>query len=99
MTFRIGLDGGATKTAGILVDGASQVVAQQLGAGCNPSVAGAAEAGRIAGDLLAQLRGRADGPIEATLLCMAGAAGFWEEFAAGRREYGRITATSDAAPI
>jgi glucosamine kinase len=99
MTFRIGLDGGATKTAGILVDGAGRVVAQLLAPGCNPSVVGAEEAGRIAADLLDQLRARAAGPVGDTLLCMAGAAGFWEEFAAGRRECGRITATSDAAPI
>ena len=98
MTFRIGVDGGATKTAGILVDGDGRVVAQQLAPGCNPSVVGAEEAGRIAAGLLADLRSRAAGPVEATLLCMAGAAGFWEEFAAGRREGGRLTATSDAAP-
>jgi glucosamine kinase len=99
MTYRIGVDGGATKTAGILIDQSGQVVARQLGPGCNPSVVGAEEAGRIADALLAGLRGQGPGPIEATLLCMAGATGFWEEFAAQRPDLGRRVATNDAAPI
>jgi glucosamine kinase len=99
MTHRIGVDGGATKTAGILIDAAGQVVARQTAPGCNPSVAGAAEASRLAAALLSDLRAQASGPIEATLLCMAGATAFWEEFAAGRPELGRRVATTDAAPI
>lgn len=99
MNHRIGLDGGATKTAGILIDGAGQVVARGMAPGCNPSVVGAVEAARIADGLLAELRGQAPGPIRATLLCMAGATSFWAEFAARRPDLGRATATSDAAPI
>ena len=99
MTYRIGVDGGATKTAGILVDTDGQVIARQTAPGCNPSVAGAAEAARIAGALLSDLRAQASGPVGATLLCMAGATAFWEEFIAARPELGRGVATTDAAPI
>jgi glucosamine kinase len=99
MNYRIGVDGGATKTAGILVDETGQVVARHQGPGSNPSVAGSEEAGRVAGAVLDELRGQAGGPIGATLLCMAGAAGFWEEFAGRQKDLGRVVATSDAAPI
>ncbi len=99
MTYRIGVDGGATKTAGILIDAAGQVVARQTAPGCNPSVAGAAEAARLAGALLSELQAQAGGPIGATLHCMAGATAFWEEFAGTRQGLGRRVATTDAAPI
>ena len=46
-SFKIGVDGGGTKTECILVDAAGAIVARHLAAGCNPNVAGPEAARQI----------------------------------------------------
>lgn len=111
MTYRVGVDGGGTKTECILVDAAGRIVARHLAPGCNPSIGGAARARRVVVKALAALRaqvpGRAGGrpgarrpsAIDLTLLCMAGPTAFWQEFAAGLRGFGRALAADDSLPV
>lgn len=104
MEYRLGVDGGGTKTEAILVDAGGQVVARAGGAGCNPSVVGADAAKRSVAELLKRLlepfpTRDSDFRIGATLLCMAGNRSFWQEFAAGLATFGKVTATDDSIPV
>ena len=114
MNYRIGVDGGGTKTECILVDSSGRLLASHAGTGCNPSVVGNEAAASIllaalnslrtqAVTHLAKTSGRpATGDnlvITDTLLCMAGSRGFWSEFAAGLHGFGRVVATDDSRPI
>jgi N-acetylglucosamine kinase-like BadF-type ATPase len=104
MTYRLGVDGGGTKTEAILVDASGAVVARQSGPGCNPSIVGPEAARTIAEAtlraLVAPLR-RADPGFEAeaTLLCMAGSRAFWQEFAGSLVKFGRVVAVDDSLPV
>src|SRR5215217_4947665 len=92
--FKIGFDGGGTKTEGILLDGSGSVVGVHVGAGCNPSVVGPDKARSIVLAALESLRGEAISQavttapwtpapmIVCTMLCMAGSRSFWDSFAA-----------------
>jgi N-acetylglucosamine kinase-like BadF-type ATPase len=103
--FKIGVDGGGTKTECILIDATGAVIARQLAPGCNPSVVGAGPARLIATDALCALREkarRADAPppdIAATHLFLAGAPAFWQELAAGLADFGRIVCETDSPPV
>jgi glucosamine kinase len=55
MSFRIGVDGGGTKTECILIDDQGAVVARHTAPGCNPSVAGPERARAILLDALRAL--------------------------------------------
>jgi N-acetylglucosamine kinase-like BadF-type ATPase len=102
MTYRIGVDGGATKTECLLVDESGAVVLRHLAPGCNPNVMGAEAAERaVAGALSALLAGAGPGEIRiaSTLLCMAGPLEFWRGFAARRTDLGRILAVDDSLPV
>ena len=113
MKYKIGVDGGGTKTECILIDAAGAMVACHVGTGCNPSVVGAEAAASILTAALASLRAQAvthlaelqtrppqaDLVVTDTLLCMAGSRGFWTEFAAGLRGFGRVEAVDDSLPI
>lgn len=104
MNFKIGVDGGATKTECILIDETGAVVARQVAPGCNPSVAGAEQARLIITDalcaLLAQGKATATGiQIVETRLFMAGSAGFWQEIAGELVDFGRVTAEADSLPV
>ncbi len=55
MTYKIGVDGGGTKTECILVDASGQIVARHIAPGCNPNVVGRDEATRIVTSALADL--------------------------------------------
>jgi N-acetylglucosamine kinase-like BadF-type ATPase len=102
MTYRIGVDGGATKSECLLVDESGAVIFRYLAPGCNPSVVGADAAGAIIAGALAALKagaGVAEPRIASTLLCMAGPGGFWRSFAAGRDDLGRILAVDDSLPV
>ena len=113
MSYRIGLDGGGTKTECLLVDVAGRTVATHVVAGCNPSVLGSEQASAIALATLSTLRddaaahflathGHAADPhtlIDATLLCMAGHRSFWDEFATSLRGFGRVSTTDDSRPV
>jgi N-acetylglucosamine kinase-like BadF-type ATPase len=101
--MKIGIDGGGTKTEGILVDVRGKILARHTAAGCNPSIAGPKRARET---LRAALRGLAIGQsppvIARTLLCMAGDGAFWQETAAAltkEKIYGRVEAVDDARPV
>jgi glucosamine kinase len=100
MTYRIGVDGGGTKTACLLVDAAGAVAARHLAPGCNPSLEGAAGARRILGHAIAALRAQVPGAaVAGTLLCMAGAPEFWRETAGGLTGLGPVVAVPDSLPV
>lgn len=105
--FQIGVDGGGTKTECILVDSAGAIVARHLAPGCNPSVAGPEQARLVVTDALCAListrhaqRSASGSPrITVTHLYMAGSRAFWQEFAAGLADFGRVTADDDSLPV
>jgi N-acetylglucosamine kinase-like BadF-type ATPase len=86
------------------VDESGAVAGRASAAGCNPNVIGTDAAGRIAAGALASIRASIparvpEGRIAATLLCMAGPAGFWRDFAAGLSGFGRAVAVDDSLPV
>ena len=107
-SFKIGVDGGGTKTECILIDEAGTIVAHHLAPGCNPNVAGTEAARAIVTAALSalissptlnpQLSALSSSPIVATQLFMSGAPTFWQEFAASLNGYGRVTAAPDSLP-
>ena len=113
MNYKIGVDGGGTKTECVLIDSTGRMVAGHAGTGCNPSVVGPEAAASVlmaalnslraqAVTHLAETSGRPAGDklvITDTLLCMAGSRGFWQEFAAGLHGFGRVVAQDDSPPI
>jgi glucosamine kinase len=110
-TFKIGVDGGGTKTECILVDGSGSIVAVHVGVGCNPSVVGPEQARTIVLAALDSLRARAisqaataapwgpNATIVSTLLCTAGSRSFWQGFAAELTGYGNVVAFDDSVPV
>jgi glucosamine kinase len=100
MSFRIGVDGGASKTECILVDAHGAEAARHTGPGCNPSLIGQERARRILQDALQTLvAGRASPVIDRLLLCMAGSRSFWNNTAAALSGFGRVEATPDSLPV
>jgi glucosamine kinase len=103
MTFKIGVDGGGSKTECILVDENGKVVASRTTVGCNPSIVGPAHARSIVSTALHALRSQVPGTpnprVSATLLCMAGSTMFWQEFGAALTDCGKVTATDDSLPV
>lgn len=102
--FRIGVDGGGTKTELILVDAAGAVVARHLAPGCNPSQVGSDKAREILCAGLESLLVAAPGPdlrssISATHLYMAGSPPFWREVADSLAGYGVIQTGPDSLPV
>jgi N-acetylglucosamine kinase-like BadF-type ATPase len=102
--FKIGVDGGGTKTELILVDSAGAVVASHLAPGCNPSQVGPEKARAILAEGLdalvlksgiSNLRSR----ISRTLLCMAGSPPFWRECADALQGFGRVDTLADSVPV
>jgi hypothetical protein len=111
MNFRIGVDGGGTKTECILIDDTGAICARHLAPGCNPNVVGPDQARLIVTDALCALRAQLPSTgydlsalssqpsaISATHLYMSGAPAFWAEFAASLVEFGRVTAAPDSLP-
>jgi N-acetylglucosamine kinase-like BadF-type ATPase len=104
-SFKIGIDGGGTKTECILVDEAGTIVARHLAPGCNPNVAGPEAARATVTAALAALVSSFNFPsspstssVAATLLFMSGAPTFWQEFATSLTGYGLVTAAPDSLP-
>lgn len=108
MTYKIGVDGGGTKTECILVDDSGAIVARHLAPGCNPNVVGPEQARLIVTDALcalaaspalsSRLSALNSSPIAATQLFMSGAPGFWQEFAATLTGFGRVSTAPDSLP-
>lgn len=102
--YRIGVDGGGTKTDLILVDAAGNILARHTAPGSNPSHLGGVQARVVVQDALAALLAgstitQIDGAVSDTLLCMAGSPGFWQEAALELKTYGRVRTATDAAPV
>lgn len=103
--FKIGVDGGGTKTEFIVVDAAGIARAQHTEPGCNPSQVGPERAFAILTQGLESLLRAAQldpatTPIAATALYMAGAPGFWQECAARLTpRFGRVTNGRDSIPV
>ena len=98
--FKIGVDGGGTKTECILVDARGEIVTRHLAPGCNPSQTGPEKARAILGEALQALCSPLPaGRIQHTLLCMAGNRVFWRETADALPGFGRVTTTDDSIPV
>jgi N-acetylglucosamine kinase-like BadF-type ATPase len=106
-TYKIGVDGGGTKTELILVDAAGEIVARHLARGCNPSQTGTEAARTILTEALAALLAQSKippvsdlpSPISHTQLYMAGSPPFWAEVAASFKDFGQVTSAADSAPV
>jgi N-acetylglucosamine kinase-like BadF-type ATPase len=100
MAWKIGVDGGGTKTECILVDPSGAVVSRHTRPGCSPSLVGKARAREITATALAVVRsGHGAEAISSTLLCMAGSRAFWKEFGDGLHGFGRVSAVDDSLPV
>ncbi|MGH7995293.1 MAG: N-acetylglucosamine kinase [Opitutaceae bacterium] len=104
MNYRLGVDGGGTKTEAVLVEKGGAEVARRIGPGCNPSIVGTAESKRVVAELIRGLLAPtvAKDPalrIDTTLLCMAGSRGYWQEFAGGLVTFGHVVAVDDSLPV
>ncbi len=113
MTYRIGLDGGGTKTECILIDETGVVVARHLVPGCNPNVAGPDQARLIVTDALCQLLASynlqpstsnpsaapAAARITHTHLYAAGNRTWWREFGASLAGFGAVFTADDSHPV
>lgn len=102
--FKIGVDGGGTKTEFILVDDRGHIVARHQAPGCNPSQVGPAEARALLLAGLAALFAQAkiDDPksqIATIHLYMAGSTATWREIAAGLDHPGTVVVGADSLPV
>jgi N-acetylglucosamine kinase-like BadF-type ATPase len=100
MAWKIGVDGGGTKTECVLLAPDGSVAARHTGAGCSPSLAGKAAAAETAAAALRSLRESLPGiEVSETLLCMAGSRSFWRGFGDGLEGYGRVSTADDSVPV
>ncbi len=104
MNYKIGLDGGGTKTEFILVDPRGVILARRLAPGCNPSLIDQDTIRALLNDNLHALAAaaRAHHPaakISHTLLCMAGNRQFWRELAPRLLEFGAVQTFDDSLPV
>ena len=102
--YKIGVDGGGTKTEFILVDASGAVVARHLASGCNPSQVGPEKAREIlvAGLDVLLSQSKIETPkskIAATHLYMAGSPAFWRETADALCDCGSVTTGPDSLPV
>jgi N-acetylglucosamine kinase-like BadF-type ATPase len=111
MTYRIGVDGGGTKTECILLDATGEIVARHVAPGCNPSVAGAEQARLIITDALCNLVAAVNGGspsgeaessaprITHTHIYAAGNRAWWRETAATLSGFGQVFTADDSWPV
>lgn len=102
--YKIGVDGGGTKTEFILVEPAGTVAARHLAPGCNPSQVGPTRARELLCSGLDALLGQANSEapkskITATHLYMAGSPAFWREVADSLQGFGTVTTGPDSLPV
>jgi N-acetylglucosamine kinase-like BadF-type ATPase len=98
--YKIGVDGGGTKTELILVDSTGEVVASHTTAGCNPSQTGPEQSRNILQKSLQALCARLpSNSVQSTSLFMAGSKATWQEITAGLTGYGPITVAADSIPV
>ncbi len=100
MGWKIGIDGGGTKTECVLVDPAGLVADRHTGPGCSPSLVGTERAREIAAEAIRAVRERhPEAKISRTLLCMAGSRSFWRKFGDELTDSGRIETVDDSMPV
>ncbi|MEO5957726.1 MAG: BadF/BadG/BcrA/BcrD ATPase family protein [Opitutaceae bacterium] len=108
--YKIGVDGGGTKTECILVDARGEIVARHLAPGSNPSIVGPEQARLILTDALCALLDAARSQlstlgsqlpaISSTHLYMAGSRSFWTDLAATLpKDFGSLHVADDSLPI
>ncbi len=102
-SYRIGVDGGGTKTECILVDDSGAIVARHLAPGCNPSVVGPEQARLIVTDALCALVisaiGNRQSAISHTHIYAAGNRTFWREMGATLTDFGQVFTADDSWPV
>ena len=104
MNFKIGVDGGGTKTDFILVDERGDTIARRNSGGCNPSLIGSEASQALINGQLNSLvdEGRSrdsETLITHTLFCMAGSRPFWREFGATLTDCGEVQTFDDSVPV
>lgn len=97
-SYRIGIDGGGTKTELILVDDSGVIVDRHIAPGSNPSVVGPEQARAVVLAALGQIH---RGPVTHTRCYMAGAPAFWREFGNSlhANEFGLVSTHDDSLPV
>ena len=98
-SYKIGVDGGGTKTELILLNSAGAELARHIALGCNPSQVGAEQARLILETALRELTAKHPGPVSHSLLCMAGNGVFWRETASALKDFGAVTTLDDSIPV
>jgi len=102
MAYRIGVDGGATKTECILINATGEILAKHTTTGTNPSVVGVKQVKKTLTESLVLLKKKANigsEKPEATLLCVAGSAASWDQVVSGLTDLGRIVLEKDSVPV
>jgi N-acetylglucosamine kinase-like BadF-type ATPase len=99
MTYKIGVDGGGSKTECILVDQAGTIVARHLAPGSNPNIVGPEQAKLVVTDALCALLGTRPVEIRETALFMAGNRSFWQELATSLTGFGDVKTSDDSLPV
>jgi glucosamine kinase len=103
-SFRIGVDGGGTKTECILLDAQGEIVGRRLAPGCNPNVVGPEAARQIVTDAIGALRAEArslapDARITHTHIYSAGNRDYWRETAHALVDFGQTFTADDSHPV
>lgn len=104
MTYRIGVDGGGTKTECILIDDTGAIVARHVAGGCNPSIIGPEKAAAVVTSALHALldqSGIADAhpTIGFTHIYAAGNRTFWRQTADALTGFGQVFTADDSHPV
>jgi len=102
MAYRIGVDGGATKTECILINATGEILAKHTTTGTNPSVVGVEQVKKTLTESLVLLKKKANigsEKPEATLLCVAGSAASWDQVVSVLTDLGRIVLEKDSVPV
>lgn len=104
VNYKIGIDGGGSKTECILVTPAGEIVARHLAPGSNPAVVGLEQAKLIATDALCAVAAEAkrrdrEARVVATRFYMSGSPLFWREFAATLTDFGEVSTEIDSLPV
>lgn len=103
--YKIGVDGGGTKTECILIDDTGAIVARHLAPGCNPSIIGPEQARNIVTEALRTLVAHSaiGAPsailIEVTHIYAAGNRAFWRETADALEGFGQVLTADDSHPV
>src|SRR5688572_20932200 len=104
MRYRMGVDGGGTKTECILIDDTGTIVARHVAAGCNPSIIGPEKASAVVAEALITLLdqsglGDPQPQISATHIYAAGNRAFWRQTADKLVGFGAVFTADDSYPV